>query len=490
MSKQPDHYMILGLAPTATMGEIHAAARTLADKFPAEARDPGVNAAYRQLLVAYEVLSDPVRRAEYDATRALQAPDLLQISTQLSRREIPAIHHEQLLYLLLDLRAPEQSEQSSLPLNLAFVFDRSTSMKDERLAKVKAAARDVVHKLSPDDALAIVTFSDRAEVVWEASHVEQRERIVSQINQIQASGGTEIFQGLQAGMRELAKWPLERYVNHLVLMTDGHTYGDEAHCLNLARKAAERGIALSAFGIGDDWNDRFLDHLVAPSGGRSAYIETPAQIAGFLREQINGLGAIYAHNIRLDLQLPAGVRCNEALKLSPYSVPLEHEIRPIKMGAVEMRAPLSLLLELIVRPQDAGSELSFGLDLTVDIPSANIRERSLRYSESAAVVSGEPESAPPPTVIRAVQMLNLHRISEKAWSEFEAGQTEMATKRMKVLKTRLLEAGETDLAIQAEMETQRLSQLGTLSLQGRKRLKYGTRSLITSAMSASYRDQL
>lgn len=488
MTKQPDYYLILNLPSTATTAEIHAAARELANKFPEEARDPSINAAYRQLLAAYEVLSDPVRRAEYDQDRARRAPNLLQVTTQLSRTRINALDDDQLLYLLVNLRAPEQTGAKALPLNLVFVFDRSTSMSGERLARVKAAVRDVIDKLSPSDVLSVVTFSDRAEVVWESSHVEQRERVMAQINQIQASGGTEIYHGLKTGLREMTRWPLERYINHLVLLTDGHTYGDEDKCLDLARQAANRGVALSAFGIGDDWNDQFLDQLVVPSGGRSAYIEMPSQIAGYLREQVNGLGATYAHNIRLNLRLPPGVRCNDAIKLSPYSLPLECGAMPIQLGTVEQRAPLSLLLELVVSPQRKGAELSLALDLVADIPSQQIRNRSFFYKESVLVDGEDSDVTPPPIVVKAVQMLNLHRINEKAWREFEAGQTEKATRRMKVLTTRLLEAGHTDLAQQAEHEQQRLAQMGTLSLQGRKRLKYGTRSLLTTAVSSKRRD--
>lgn len=488
MSKHPDHYLILGLSPDATAAEIEQAAKALDKKFPKNARDPEVNAAYRQLLAAYEVLSDPQRRASYDAERAQRAPELLDVTTQLSRRKLAALEEDQLLYLLATLRAPDKQTHKSLPLNLALVFDRSTSMRGERLAKVKAAAREVVRKLAPDDILSVVTFSDRAEVVWAAARVEQRERVVAEINSIQASGGTEILQGLQAGMRQLSLAPLEQSVNHLVLMTDGHTYGDDDECLELARRAAARGIALSAFGIGADWHDRFLDQLVTPSGGRSGYIETPEQIINFLRQQIDGLGAIYAHNIHLNYDLPRGIRCNEAIKLSPFSLQLDCASAPLQLGAVETRTPLSILLELVVAPQRSGKELTLSLDFSADIPAANVRKRLFRYKETVNVVKSDPGVAPPPTIVKAVQMLNLHRINEKAWQEFESGQTEQATRRMKVLTTRLLEAGHTELAEQAQMETQRLSALGTLSQEGRKRLKYGTRSLMTTAVEFDRRD--
>ena len=483
MSKQPDYYVILGLPTDASTAEIHEAARALAEKFPRNARDPAVNAAYRQLLAAYDVLGDPQRRALYDDQRAQQAPELLAVNTQLSRRTIKPLDDDQLLYLMATLRAPDTHEHKSIPLNLALVFDRSTSMSGERLAKVKAAARHLVQQLSPTDLLSVITFSDRAEVVVPASHVKQDRRIIGHINGVQASGGTEILQGLRAGVRELSRSPLGEYLNHVVLMTDGHTYGDDEQCLALTRSAASRGIAVSAFGIGGDWNDQFLDQLVTPSGGRSAHIDTPAQIADFLREQINGLGATYANNIRLSFELPRGVRCNYAIKLSPYSLPLDCNTLPMQLGAVEMRAPLSLLLELIVPPLKTGMELTLPLSFVVDIPSAQVRERSLLFEETVTAVDLDTGIIPPPVVLKAVQMLNLHRINEKAWQDFEAGDSGKATKRMEVLTTRLMEAGHPELAEQVKLEKQRLILMGTVSQEGRKRLKYGTRSLLTTALS-------
>lgn len=483
MRREPDYYLVLGVSPGASSVEIEKAARALVEKFPKNAREPSVNAAYRQLLEAYEVLSNEEKRRAYDRQRAQRAPELLQITTQLSRHTIAALDSEQLLYLMVTLRAPDEPAQATLPLNLALVFDRSTSMRDERLAKLKAAAREIVHKLSPEDVLSIVSFSDRSEVIWSAANVEQRDRIVSHIYGVEASGGTEIYQGLKAGLRELSRSPLDRYINHLILLTDGHTYGDEDDCLALAQTASTKGFTISAFGIGSDWNDQFLDQIVAPSGGRAAYIEVPGQIVEFLREEINGLGAIYAHNVHLKLKLPAGTRSQYAFKLSPYSLPLDRKVNPIQLGTVERRAPLSILFELVISSQRVGATLDIPLEFVADIPSAQVRERSFRYEESISVSDAEAETALPPAIVKAVQMLNLYRLGERAWEEFEAGNTELATKRMAALTTRLFEAGYPDLAKQAEYEKERLRQLGTLSLEGRKRLKYGTRSLLTTALN-------
>jgi hypothetical protein len=76
----------------------------------------------------------------------------------------------------------------------------------------------------------------------------------------------------------------------------------------------------------------------------------------------------------------------------------------------------------------------------------------------------------------------MYRLNEKALDEVDAGQLESATKRMKHLTARLLEAGQTRLAQQAHLEGERLANMGTLSLEGRKKLKYGTRALLAQTI--------
>ncbi|MCA9992870.1 MAG: hypothetical protein KDE29_17905, partial [Anaerolineales bacterium] len=62
--------------------------------------------------------------------------------------------------------------------------------------------------------------------------------------------------------------------------------------------------------------------------------------------------------------------------------------------------------------------------------------------------------------------------------------------RMRRLSTRLMESGHSKLAYEAIVETQRLTRIGTMSLEGRKKLKYGTRSLLTKTMSLDAHDEM
>jgi Ca-activated chloride channel family protein len=54
---------------------------------------------------------------------------------------------------------------------------------------------------------------------------------------------------------------------------------------------------------------------------------------------------------------------------------------------------------------------------------------------------------------------------------------------MRRLTTRLLQSGFTKLATQAHLETERLQAMGSLSEEGRRKIKYGTRALLAQAIS-------
>lgn len=486
-----NHYHVLGVRPDATEQEIHAAAQALGARFPEELRDPSTNAAFKQLATAYEILSSPEKRAAYDRELAASG-STLNVNVQMSRNTISVLDGEQLLYVLLDIRSPIPADKkdSDVPVNLCLVIDRSTSMQGTRLDQVKAAARLVIQQLNQDDIISIITFSDRAEVLSPAGHLHNRNLLSRRLDEMRASGGTEIYQGLKAGLHEMSNVTLERYINKLVLLTDGHTYGDEEECIQLASEAAGRGIVLSALGIGADWNDHFLDQLAAPSGGQTTFIEKPEMIIQCLQQQIDGLGAIYAQNVVLELDLPPSVTLNYAMKLAPFAQPVSGYQNRLKLGTVEGRAPLSLLLELSIKPERAGTTLTLPLKLTGDIPAKQLQGQVFQGDLELSVVSDMVYFAPPPVIIRAVQMLNLYRMNEQVWEDVEAGHLEQATSRMRRLSTRLMESGQTELAYDAIVETQRLRRMGTLSLEGRKKLKYGTRSLLTKTMSLTSHDEM
>lgn len=409
-----------------------------------------------------------------------------------SRNQIPALDTPQIVYLLAEMMPPEKTGEDNtpnLPLNLSLVIDRSTSMKGTRLNRVKKAAELIIDKMSNQDYVSVISYSDRAEVVVPATPVSDKLAIHSKVRSILASGGTEIYQGLSASWNEVAKRPLDQYVNHIILLTDGHTYGDTEQCFQLANDTASRGVGISAFGIGNEWNDEFLDELVQPSGGQTGFISDPEQILHFLRQRIRGLGTIHAQNVRLKAILPMGIALRDAFKLSPFAQPVKFEKQQIPLGAIEGRAPLSVLLEIAIEPQPVGQTLTMPFEMRAFLPSDTKRELTFKRNFKFWVSDLPPKERMPERVVRAVQILNMYRMNEQVWKDAENGDLAAATKRMEYLTSRLREAGFTQLAQKAQAETHRMNFTGQLSGEGRKQIRYGTRTIMTKSLGLDFVDR-
>jgi curved DNA-binding protein CbpA len=77
----PDYYEFLQINPSAEADTIHRIYRFLAARFHPDNQDTGDAEKFFLLKQAYEVLSNPERRAEYDATR--QTPPQVPLSTSI-----------------------------------------------------------------------------------------------------------------------------------------------------------------------------------------------------------------------------------------------------------------------------------------------------------------------------------------------------------------------------------------------------------------------
>jgi len=487
MSQEADYYAILGVAPTASPEMVRDAFTQILSHFPPDTAELAQNPAYQQVLNAYKALSDSKRRATYDALMSETFSSPLQISIQTSRNRLAFSDTAQLIYMLVEIQSPEQHLDTRRPLNISLVIDRSTSMRGARIQNVKTAVELILSKLMPDDAISVISFSDRAEVILPAGKIKNVQALMARIRGIEPSGGTEIFQGLQTSVQEMSRASLNLHTNHIILLTDGHTYGDSDQCLKLVKDIANQDIGVSAFGIGTEWNDKFLDKLVSPSGGRSGFIETPEEIISFLQKSIDGLGNIYAHDVRLLPCFPQDITLQYGFRLTPHPQPVPVDDDGIKLGNLEGHSPLAVLLELAVPPLSREARFNLPLKFTAAISKAqsNSLGATTNFGDQVQlfVLRNPPLASPPPDLVKAVRLLNLYRMNERVWEDVEAGDLDHATRRMRHLSTRLLEAGKTRLAQQAFAETERLVTIGQLSGKGRKRLKYGTRAMLASTLS-------
>jgi Ca-activated chloride channel homolog len=480
-----DYYSLLGLRRDATQEDIKRAYFEAAQKLhPDKNTAPGETELFLDVHQAYETLNNPKRRAQYDATLPPEEKIVLPYRYEMisSRPSLLRLNEPQMLYVILELEAPLEARQSPAPpLNVCLVLDRSTSMQGEKMDVVKAAAIQVLRNLRPQDILSVVTFSDRAEVVIPASFYQERTRLEAKIQMIHPAGATEIYQGLEAGVNEVLRNRDSKRVNHIVLLTDGHTYGDEQECLALASRVSQQSIGISGLGIGKEWNDIFLDVLATRTGGSSAYIAEPRDIKRLLLEKFNALAQTYAEEVVLNLRPMEGVDLSYAFRLQPDPSPIILDT-PLRLGTILQDASTQLLFEYIIQPKAVKSDLAAILDgtLKVSIASQPRPVPPLRLRLSPAVVD-TPETAPPhPKIVQALSRLMLYRMQERAREEIKNGRIETATRQLQTLASNLLSQGERSLAQTILLEVDHLKKQNDLSSEGSKKMNYGTRALLNA----------
>lgn len=478
-----EYYNLLDLSIDATTDEIRKAYFEAAKIY-----HPDVNPSSReqekfiQIQKAYDVLVDPKKRQDYD----LNVPkDLLdrksvQINAYYSRSAIPLISGKQLFYLLLDIFPTKELDSDLLPpVNICLVIDKSTSMQGELLNKIKLETINMVKLLRPKDKISVVAFSDFSEIVIPLTNVSDIGNQISKLQSLQAAGATEIYKGLLEGYQTLNNDDDNNAVKQLILITDGHTYGDEEDCIALIEEATKKGISFQAIGIGMAWNDQFLDELTKISGGETLFVSDAKEMYNSLINKLKSAGILYAVGVKIEFLTDPRINLEYAFRLSPDLSQLNLNTS-IQLGNLYIGKHLRVIFEFKINElEESTSELrmAFGT-IKFNIPSNKIKKTRLFFDFRKPVVAKISREIPPSIIIDALSKLTLYRIQEKASIEVQAGDIANATKHLHHVATHLLAKGDRNLAHTVLEEAENLQTQKNFSEMGKKKIKYGTRSLL------------
>lgn len=178
------------------------------------------------------------------------------------------------------------SQDADTPLSVVLLVDVSGSMVD-KLDNVEDALHHFIASARDDDEIALIEFSSSIDKV--SAFGADRSRLTRSIRNLDARGGTALYDAVIEGLGELATGKYRKKV--LLLLTDGNDTdsradrGDavkavirsEALVYALGLGHGERGsFGHDLFSIGEDTVDiRALRALAEPSGGRAELIENP-----------------------------------------------------------------------------------------------------------------------------------------------------------------------------------------------------------------------
>lgn len=178
-------------------------------------------------------------------------------------------------YFLAMAGKDDLSGENSILREVTLVLDRSGSMRGEKLASMKEAARQIVSGLNPGERFNIITYNEGVNL-FEAAPVEKNEASEKAahawLDAVAARGGTNIHEALAAALRQPSH---DGMLPVVLFLTDGlPTIGrtSEKSIVALAGEGNRAERRIFTIGVGEDVNAPLLRRMAEVSGGLPTYV--------------------------------------------------------------------------------------------------------------------------------------------------------------------------------------------------------------------------
>ena len=246
------------------------------------------------------------------ATASASSAGSVHLRIDVDRAVLPSDTTEKaVIKIALDgIRPPRRDLR--LPVNLALVIDRSSSMSGDKIAKAREAALEAVRRLEPDDVVALIAYDSRVETLVPAQRVGDRRRLEAAICSIEATGMTALHGGVMRGAEEVRQHiENRRYVNRIILLSDGQANVGPKSPEELGRLGAElmrEGITVSTVGLGLGFNEDLMTRLAQSSDGNTYFVEDSADLPRIFAAELGDVLSIVARRVVIEIDFPKGVR--------------------------------------------------------------------------------------------------------------------------------------------------------------------------------------
>ena len=213
----------------------------------------------------------------------------------------------------IGLQGKKVSLDNAPPSNLVFLVDVSGSMNEpNKLPLLKQGLKLLVNQLSAKDRVAIVVYAGNSGLALPSTSADNKQEILSSLNQLEAGGSTNGGQGIQLAYKIAEDNFIKNGNNRVILATDGDfnvgLTGDN-ELVKMIEAKRQSGVFLSVLGFGTgNTNDSMMEKLADKGNGNYAYIDTIEEARKALGSQAAGTLYTIAKDVKIQVEFnPAQV---------------------------------------------------------------------------------------------------------------------------------------------------------------------------------------
>jgi Ca-activated chloride channel family protein len=128
---------------------------------------------------------------------------------------------------------------------------------------------------------------------------------------IRSGGNTALFAGVSQGASETRKHLDGRYVNRILLLSDGLANvgpSSPAELGRLGTALSKEGISVTTIGVGTDYNEDLMALMAQNSDGNNYFVESSVDLPRIFNAELGDVLSVVASKVTIEVKFPKDVR--------------------------------------------------------------------------------------------------------------------------------------------------------------------------------------
>jgi Ca-activated chloride channel family protein len=295
---------------------------------------------------------------------------------------------------------PAREARRRSPMALSLVVDTSGSMSGEKIAYARQAASSMLETLADGDLVSVYAFGNGVTEIAPPTLVGPgtRSALMQRVQLLEATGGTNMYDGLSAGIARIAQTPMSHPLRRVVLVSDGQANigpSDPASLGDLAARGSESGLQVTAIGVGLDYDENTLGAVAVRSAGRLYHLGDPSAMARILEQEVMLLASTVATGAYIEIVPAPGVILLEGLTLGAE---VSGNRLRVPLGNVFAQQRREVLFRARVDTQELGARPLATARFVYEVPgrggAARVETAELGYRVTADARAAQASAAP------------------------------------------------------------------------------------------------